>query len=83
MPRPDDERLSELEVRVAFQDRTLAQLDEQLRWAIGELQATQRQVERLRAQLASPSPPDGLDGVGYDGEEGPGSPAPVEREGRP
>jgi uncharacterized coiled-coil protein SlyX len=42
-----DERLVDLEVRLAFQDRAVTQLDEVVRALVAKLDALQRRVEEL------------------------------------
>jgi len=71
VPPDSEQRLIDLEVRTAFQERTLAELDDQLRWAVEQLQGLQREVARLQDRLEdAPDPRAPSGGIGYDGGEG-------------
>lgn len=45
-----EDRITELEVKVAFQEHTIAQLDEELRKTIDRLEELQLQVKELVAE---------------------------------
>jgi uncharacterized coiled-coil protein SlyX len=47
------QRIEDLEVKVAFQEHTIAQLDEELRKTIDRLEKLERRVEELVAEHAS------------------------------
>ena len=47
------ERMTDLEVRLAYQDRTVAALDEVVRELAGRVAVLERDVARLRAASAS------------------------------
>lgn len=51
-----EERWIELETRVAFQERALAQLDEVVRDLYAQLGRLQREVEQLRARQSEARP---------------------------
>lgn len=51
-----DERLEALEVKVAFQEHTIAQLDEVVRELADRLERVQRQLTELREEHSSNLP---------------------------
>ncbi len=53
----DARRLEQLEVKVAFVEHTVAQLDEVLRQMRDQLEVMQRDIVSLREQQASLMPP--------------------------
>jgi len=58
-PGPGDDladRMTDLEVRLAYQDRTLRALDEVVRELAGRLAAVERDVRRLSATDTEPAP---------------------------
>jgi len=59
MPEADDalrERITELEVRVAYQDHTIAALDEVVRNLGTRLAATEAALRELRSSVTRPEP---------------------------
>lgn len=48
-----DDRVMDLEVKVAFQEHTIATLDEELRKTMDRLEALERRVEELVAEHQS------------------------------
>ena len=54
-----DERLTELEVRVAYQDRLIAELDEVVRGFTTRVEELERELQRLRETMASGPEPIG------------------------
>ena len=54
--RQMNERLIELEVRVAFQDQTIQALNEAVTHQQAQLERLTRELVRLRAQLTSQAP---------------------------
>ncbi len=51
-----EERIVELEVRVAYQDRIIAELDEVLRSFTSQVQELQRELGELRELIKSDQP---------------------------
>lgn len=51
---PIDERLLDLEVRLAFQDRQVRQLDALVRLYVDRLEKAERELRELREALRSP-----------------------------
>lgn len=56
---PMAERLEDLEVKVAFQDRLIRELDALVRTFGDRLDETQRELTQLKASLRSPENPMG------------------------
>lgn len=56
---PMAERLEDLEVKVAFQDRLIRELDALVRTFGDRLDETQRELSQLKASLRSPENPMG------------------------
>ena len=54
-----EERLVELEVRVAYQDRLIAELDEVVRAFTARLEELERELGLLRETLLAGQPPTG------------------------
>ncbi|MDC0721957.1 SlyX family protein [Nannocystis bainbridge] len=67
MPAPDaditrlEQRITELEVKLAFQERTIDDLDAVLRRFTATVEGMQRELSRLRGDLADDSPPSTAD----------------------
>jgi len=53
------ERLTDLEVRVAFQERVITALDDVLRTFTTKVESIERELDELRAGAKSPPPPIG------------------------
>lgn len=59
MPSMDasaSERLEDLEIKLAFQDKLIRELDALVRTFGDRLDATERELKQLKASLASPEP---------------------------
>ncbi|MEZ6186200.1 MAG: SlyX family protein [Planctomycetota bacterium] len=80
MPSQAERRLIDLEMKFAFQERALGELDEQLRWALGRLERLERRLARAEERLVGGTGADPIEGVGY--ERGSAAPQPPEPEGR-
>jgi SlyX protein len=59
MVHPADlaERVTELEVKIAYQDRLLGALDEVVRTFTQKIEALERELQEVRAGIKSPPPP--------------------------
>lgn len=51
-----EQRITELEVKVAFQERTIDDLDAVLRHFGARIEALERELSRVRGELQAPSP---------------------------
>jgi len=58
-PAPTDERFEDLEVKLAFQDRLIRELDALVRQFGDRLDETQRELKQLKESLRSPETPMG------------------------
>jgi uncharacterized coiled-coil protein SlyX len=58
---PDDlaERVTDLEVKLAYQDRVIAALDEVVRGFAARVETLERELREIRAGATSPAPPIG------------------------
>ena len=54
-----DERVQDLEIKVAFQDKLIAELDEVVRALGARLDAMQRDVDQMKKSIQSPEVPVG------------------------
>jgi uncharacterized coiled-coil protein SlyX len=54
-----DERVQDLEIKLAFQDKLIAELDTVVRALGGRLDAMQRDIDQLKKSIQSPALPVG------------------------
>jgi SlyX protein len=59
MDSSTDERIQDLEVKLAFQDRLIRELDALVRSFGDKLDATQRELKQLKESVRSPETPIG------------------------
>jgi uncharacterized coiled-coil protein SlyX len=57
MDPTDAERLEDLEVKLAFQDRLIRELDALVRTFVDRIVAAEREIEQLKAGIRSPEIP--------------------------
>jgi SlyX protein len=59
MSTTDDDRLMDLEIKLAYQDRLIRELDALVRTFGAKLDDTQRELKELKQSLKSPENPTG------------------------
>lgn len=59
MPQPDDDRLVDLEIRLAYQDKLIRELDALVRTFADRLDRTDRELRELKSGQRSPEVPVG------------------------
>ena len=58
-PAPTDERFEDLEVKLAFQDKLIRELDALVREFGNRLDTTERELKQLKESIRSPERPTG------------------------